>query len=74
VLVAGFRHRSHYLQVTLTVGDTAVRSEITGSRNLDQAQGQIHENALVWRGRLDASVHDALARALQQKRTSPRPL
>ncbi len=42
--------------------------EIDGSRNLDQRDGMIHENALVWVGRRETDIRQAPGRTLLAKR------
>ena len=61
-IVAGFRVKSHYLQVTIDYSETRVASRITGSHNLDQDEDSIHKRALAWQRQLDGYVYQELSK------------
>lgn len=56
LVIAGLKNRTHYLQVSYEYNLSEVRSRITGSQNLNQANGSIHRYALSWQQNLDANV------------------
>ena len=60
VIYAGYNVRSHYMRVAIDYSGTYVTYDIVDSKNLDQEDGYIHENALIWLGRLDDRVRYAL--------------
>jgi hypothetical protein len=61
-IVAGFRHKTRYLQVTVDYSETRVASRITGSDNLDQDEDSIHKRALQWQRQLDGYIFQELSK------------
>jgi hypothetical protein len=61
-IVTGFRHKSHYLQVTVDDSEARVASRLTGSDNLDQDEDSIHKRALQWQRQLDGYIFQKLSK------------
>jgi hypothetical protein len=61
-IVAGYRVKSHYLQVAIDYSETRVASRITGSDNLDQDEDSIHKRALQWQRQLDGYIYQELSK------------
>jgi hypothetical protein len=61
-IVAGFSHKTHYLQVKIDYDTSAIRLAIAKSRNLGQDADAdwIHKNAIVWVEQLDARLRRSL--------------
>jgi hypothetical protein len=60
VVHAGFESRAFYLGVAIHHSASSVQVAIVESRNLDQANGTIHRNALVWTDQLETRIRRAL--------------
>jgi hypothetical protein len=61
-IVAGYRNKSHYLQVTIDYSEKEVSSRITGSDNLNQRDDSIHRRALQWQRQLDGYIFRELSK------------
>jgi hypothetical protein len=61
-IVAGFRHKTHYLKVVVDYSETRVASRITGSDNLDQDEDSVHKRALQLRRQLDGYIFQELSK------------
>jgi len=68
LIAAGFQHKAHYLRVSIRVEVAGVVLSISDSKNLDQAGGSIHENALVWVDALELDIRRTLGQAVAVKK------
>ncbi len=59
----GYRHGVHYLHVPIDTTGRVLSLRIAESHNLNQKDGTIHKNALLWLQGLDTDIREALGQA-----------